>query len=208
MANDALIERFRAEMTALGARFIIDTKCDRFRDPDLTEALRIWREHCEAGGIPKRRDFTPQVMRPFLKKVAMFERVEQSFETYRYRARLTGQEFTLAYAEMSGKFIDEVLSAKYLVRWKKLGDVVLAWGGPVRYLTVTEAFSRNHSILEHFIAPLLDDAGKPTQLLFVCNFERRCEWDVIASEECRFFEDAFRDDDEPAHQLKRGTLHS
>ena len=186
MTDGALIERFKTEMTALNARFIIDTRCERFRDPDLADALTVWREHCEAGRIPRRRDLTPQVMRRFLKKVSIFERVAQPFGAYRYRARLTGQEFTRAYADMSGKFIDEVLSTKYLVRWKKLGDVVLAWGGPVRYLTVTEAFDRDYSALEHLIAPMLDDAGQTTQLLFVCNFVRGCQWDTLVAEESSF----------------------
>jgi hypothetical protein len=190
MGDDALIERFKAEMTALGARFIIDTQCARFRDPLLSEALAVWRAHCDAGGTARRRDLTPHAMRAFLKRVAVFERVAQPFNTYRYLARLTGQEFTLAYADMSGKFIDEVLPTKFLVRWKKLGDVVLAWGGPVRYLTVTEAFSRDYSVLEHFIAPLLDDAGKATQLLFVCSFERGCDWDTVVAEESRAAEGA------------------
>jgi hypothetical protein len=188
MANDAIVERFRTEMDALGARFIVDTQCVRFRDPDLSAVLKLWHEHCGADGIPKRRELTPQVLRTFVKKVSIFERVAQPFGTYRYRARLTGQEFTLAYANMSGKFLDEILSPKYLLRWKKLGDLVLAWGGPVRYLTVTEAFSREHSVLEHFIAPLLDDGGKATQLLFVCNFERGRAWETVVAEEQKIAE--------------------
>jgi len=190
MTDMALIDRFRAEMKALGARFIIDTKCDRFRDPDLVQARNVWRSRCGAGGIPKHHDLPPKVMRPFLKKVAIFERVAAPSGHHRYRARLTGQEFTLAYDEMSGRFLDEVLSQKYLARWTKIVDVVLAWGRPVRYLTVTEAFGRGHSVLEHFIAPLLDDAGAATHLLFVCNFERRCEWDTVVADESRPWDDA------------------
>lgn len=186
MTDDAVIEHFRSEMASLGARFVIDTACRRFRDPDLAAALAMWRDHCPPDGLPTRRSLTPQVMRRFLKKVAIFERIAAPFGTFRYRARLTGQEFALAYADLSGKYLDEVVPAKYLVRWKKLGDVVLAWGGPVRYLTVTEAFGREYSALEHFIAPLLDNAGNPTQLLFVCNFERGCAWDAIIAEEGRF----------------------
>jgi hypothetical protein len=126
----------------------------------------------------------------FVKKVSIFERVPRPFGTYRYRARLTGQEFMLAYAEMSGKFLDEVLSPKYLLRWKKLGDLAFAWGAPVRYLTVTEAFSRDYSVLEHFIAPLLDEAGEATQLLFVCNFERGRAWESVVADERIFSEEA------------------
>jgi hypothetical protein len=188
MSNDAVIERFQQAMTALGARFIIDTRCDHFREPALAEALTVWQEHAGPTGIPKRRDLTPKVMQSFLKRVAVFERVDRPFGTYRYRARLTGQEFTLAYAEMSGKFLDEVLPKKFLVRWKLLGDVVLAWGKPIRYLTPTEAFSRDYSVLEQLMAPMLDDAGNATLLLFVGNFERGQDWAAVEAAEAAFLE--------------------
>lgn len=183
MSDDAVIERFQEAMTALGARFVIDTHCDHFHEPALAEALKVWQDHSGPTGIPKRRDLTPKVMQPFLKRVAVFERVDQPFGTYRYRARVTGEEFTRAYAEMSGKFLDEVLPKKFLVRWKLLGDVVLAWGRPIRYLTPTEAFNRGFSVLEQLMAPMLDDAGRATQILFVGNFERGRDWAEVQAEE-------------------------
>jgi hypothetical protein len=186
MSEDELIEQFQNEMTATGARFIADTRCDRFRDPALATALKVWREHAETTGIPKRRDLTPRIMQSFLKKVALFERIDQPFGTHRFRARLTGQEFTLAYAEMSGKFLDEVVPAKALMRWTLLGNFVLSWGRPLRYLTVTEAFNRDNSVLEQLMAPLLDDAGNVTQILFVGNFERGRDWATVAAEEETF----------------------
>ncbi len=188
MSDDAVIERFQAAMSALGARFIIDTRCAHFHEPALAAALKVWQDHAGPTGLPKRRDLTPKVMQPFLKRVALFERVDQPFGTYRYRARLTGQEFTRAYAEMSGKFLDEVLPKKFLVRWKLLGDVVLAWGRPIRYLTPTEAFNREFSVLEHLMAPMLDDAGQATQILLVGNFERGRDWAEVQAEEKKFQE--------------------
>lgn len=184
--SGALVEQFCEKMTAWGARFIVDTQCTRFRHPALAEALEVWRRQADPQGVVARRAMTPKILQPFITKTALFERIDQPLGAYRWRARVTGQEFTLAYAEMSGKFLDEVLPPKYLLRWRSLGDLVLACGGPVRYLTVTEAFHRENSVLEHLFVPLADDAGKLSQLLLVCHFERGAEWKTVVAEEAGF----------------------
>lgn len=187
MSDQANFEHIRKTAAQLGAHMLLDPHCVRFRDPALGEALEVWRA-IAGDGIPKRRDMTPKVMRPFLNKVALMERLDQPHGTFRYRARLTGQEFTLAYAEMSGKFFDEVVPKKYLARWKQLIDGVLSAMQPLRCLIVPEAFNRDHSVLEMLLAPLLDDDGKANQILFVGKFERGASWAAVAAEEQRFLD--------------------
>ncbi len=182
MSDEAVFEQMRKTAVELEANMLLDPHCVRFRDPALGEALKVWRT-AASDGLPKRRDMTPKVLRPFLNKVALMERLDQPHGTFRYRARLTGQEFTLAYAEMSGKFLDEVVPKKYLARWKLLIDGVLTAMQPLRCLVVPEAFNRDHSVLEMLLAPMLDDDGKPNQILFVGNFERGRDWAAVQAEE-------------------------
>ena len=176
------IERLRGLLADAGTRFIVDSRCDRFREPALAEALAVWREKANGNSAPRRSDMTPQAMRNFVKRVALFEAVPTECGT-RYRARITGQEFTFAYADMTGKFIDEVVPPKYLVRWMAAVEAVQAHMGPFRMIGVPEAFDRDHSVLEMLLAPLLDDDDKPNFVLFVGNFERGRAWvDVEADE--------------------------
>lgn len=184
MADSELIEQFCQNMTAWGARFILDTQCNRFRHPALAQALAVCREHAGPDGLTNRKALNPRVMQPFLKKVALFERVEHPPGPKRWRARVTGEEFTLAYAEMSGKYLDEVLQRKFLLRWKALADFVLAWGKPVRYLTVTEAFNRDNSVLEHLLVPLM--GNELSHMLLVGHFQRGAKWDTVVAEEAAF----------------------
>jgi PAS domain len=179
-----VMENLRRALISAGARAFFDPQCRSFRDPVLAEALTLWRANA-GSGIPPRRAMTPQTMRAFLTKVALFERIDQPFCAYRYRARLTGPEFTRAYADMTGKFLDDVVPKAYFGRWKLMLDAVLAHGAPFRCITVPEAFNRDHSVLEMLLAPLADDAGKPNQVLFVGNFERGKVWAEVEAEEAK-----------------------
>jgi Uncharacterized protein conserved in bacteria len=183
METDPALIDLDAQLTAEGARFLLDTKLDHFRNPRLADALLFWRENTSPGSIPPRRHFTPQAMRSFLRNVALFERMVQQDGTYRVRARLTGQEFTKVYTEMSGHFIDEIVPDKYLRRWTLLIDAVLGYRRPIRTLAVPEAFDRKHSVVELLLAPLAGDDGEPSLVLVVCSFEFGTSWQTIWNEE-------------------------
>lgn len=185
MTDEAVLASFSTQMIALGGKFVLDARCARFRAPVLGLALAWWREAAGPAGIPRREAMTPAVMRPFIKKIALFERVERHGGGHRYRARLTGQEFAAAYTEMSGKFVDEVVPEKYLPRWNLVADMALACQAPIRLLLLPEAFNRDHSVLECLIAPLLDETERPTQFFVVANFERGQSWAAVEAEEAR-----------------------
>lgn len=166
-----------------GGRYIIDTGCGRFRHPALADALGVWRTHAGSSGIPRCRDLGPQVMRTFLKKIALFELVERFPGVFDYRARLTGPEFSAAYTEMTGRFFDEAVNGKYLLRFRLLADAALATRKPFRCLCVPEASKHANAILEFLLAPLLDDSDEVKQILFVGNFERGRDWASVEAEE-------------------------
>ncbi len=181
--NREAIEVLRRTLTRDQSRYIIDTDCSRFNHPALAEALRIWRAHAAPHGIPSHRDLGPQVMRPFLKKVALFEYVERFPGEFDFRARLTGPEFSAAYTEMTGKFFDEVANRKHVSRFRSLAATMLAYRQPFRCLCVPEAFTHEDVTLEFLLAPLLDDSGETRQILFVGNFERHRSWSSVTAEE-------------------------
>lgn len=188
MPDDSVIEDLRAALTNDGLQFLIDTRLQHFRHPQLAEALEFWRKRTGPDGIPVRRDFTPQTMRAFLDRVALFEGVKQPTGASRLRARLTGREFARSYAEMSGKYIDEIVPERYRARWNLIWNAVVGFRRPFRMVQVPEAFNRKHSIVEYLLAPLLDDAGELNQVLMVCNFEFGVPWETVQAEEAEYLD--------------------
>jgi hypothetical protein len=186
MGGSDAMERLKAAFADSGASLIIDGRCDRFRSPALAGALAVWRDKAGSAVAPRRSDMTPQVMRPFLKRVALFECLPGERGTVRYRARITSQEFAAAFAEMTGKFVDEVVDPKYLARWKAVLEVVQARLAPLRIIGVPQAFNRDNSVLEMVLVPLLDDDGKPNFVLFVGNFEHGRDWAEVEADEARY----------------------
>lgn len=182
---NAVIDKLLVDLRDQGVKVLLDPEIVRFRNPTLAEALKLWHQKAAegAGGIPFRRDFTPQSMRPFLQKIALFEAVKQPPDSYRLRARLTGNEFARTFAEMSGKFIDECVPAKFLRRWTLIWEALADSRRPFRGLNIPEAFGRNHSVVEWLAAPLLDDCGDLTQALLVCNFEFGGSWEAVCISE-------------------------
>jgi hypothetical protein len=183
MPESVVIERLREELARLHWTGLIDADCGRFRDRQLADALRLWRDQRGPEGMPRRSAFTPQNLQPFLKKVALFERIDGPDGRHRYRARLTGQMFGRIWTEMSGHIFDDKVPFAYLPRWYTIGDGLLAHGHPIRLIGLPEAFGRDYLVAEILLAPMLDDDGLATQILAVVNAESDRSWSEIEAEE-------------------------
>lgn len=156
---------------------LCDPYC-RFTDHKLHDALQLWLAK-GGGGIPYRKDMTARLLQPYISQLSIFERLTGPEGDRRWRVRLMGTEVALTTAEMTGKFVDEVIPECYLERWLQTGETILASGRPVRLLRRADSFGKQHIVSEEFTAPLRNDSGAVEMTIGISSFENFDPWDVV-----------------------------
>jgi hypothetical protein len=172
-----VVERFNQTAHANGWPVLCDPYC-RFIDPKLNDAAQLWREKAQSG-IPYRHDMTVRLLQPFVSQLSIYERQRLPDGATRWKARLMGTDVALAMAEMSGKYIDEVLKPEFLPRWKLTGETLLEHGGPLRFLRRVDSFGKRYMVGEDFAAPLLNDRGQMEISMSVSSFDIFDPWEIV-----------------------------
>jgi hypothetical protein len=143
-----------------------------FRQPQMQDLLEIWRElAAEAGGIPRRKDLTPQKLRAHLKDVGIYERLHDANGHMRYRARVMGARFGAVLGNFTGRYFDEVVPPNFLKRWYAAPDAVLAEKAPLRFVSRSETSGKGFMTGEYLMCPLLGDDGAVNTVLSSAIFE-------------------------------------
>jgi hypothetical protein len=133
-----------------------------FDTPELNALLAVWNEKAR-DHWPRRADFDARSLKPFLRNIAIVERVESGGA--RYRLRYFGSDFVRLFGEQSGRFVDEFLPPENLPRWTLAYETVLLAGLPMRF-TAEFAIPRISFLkAESFSAPLAAEAGMGSMLL-------------------------------------------
>jgi len=158
--------------------------CDqslRFVHPELTRLLDLWRSEAHDGAIPPRRVMSPRLLKPFLRDVALYERLSGGAER-RYRVRLMGTAFAQILGDLTGKFIDEAIPADYVKRWHGALDATLGVRAPLRFLSREDTKGMTFLTGEFFAAPLLADDGQMNLVLAAARFSGKRPWEVVDAE--------------------------
>jgi PAS domain len=75
--------------------------------PELAALLRLWEARRPSLGLPRRADFTPEVLQPWLGNVGILD-VER--HPLRFRIRLAGTVLTGLYGQdYTGRYLEEVV---------------------------------------------------------------------------------------------------
>ena len=112
---------------------LYDASC-QFGHAELSKLLSLWRSMTGRGGIPRRRDMTARLLRPYMRMLSLYERVLADDGARRHRVRLMGSAVVQVLGELTGHFLDEVVPEEFLPRWCPMIDVPLAAGAPMRLL--------------------------------------------------------------------------
>lgn len=147
-----------------------DAEC-AFTFAPLYELLAIWRGKAGPAGIPFRRHMTARVLKPFLKMMALHERVPGPDGTRQYRVRLMGEDITDIAGAASGKFYGDFLPAQSVLVWNAMTDAVLCHGAPVRMVIRADELDKPYLVGELFAAPLLADDGSASIVLTAGRFK-------------------------------------
>jgi len=113
-------------------------RCDsalEFERPELNALCGIWRSIAAGKGVPSRADFDARTLKPFLRNIAIVERVFFDAGKSRYRSRLTGSAIVEVAGENTGHFLDEHIPPEFLPRWTNAYDAVLDSGTPMRFVS-------------------------------------------------------------------------
>jgi hypothetical protein len=158
--------------------------CDaeaRFSHPDLARLLAIWRSEAGRAGIPSRKCMSPRVLKPFLRDVALYERIEEGGRR-RYRVRLMGTAFAQIMGDLTGKYVDEAVPSEFVSRWHAALDATLGAQKPLRFLGREDTKQMTFLTGEFFSAPLLSDDGQMNQVLAAARYSGKRSWEEIERE--------------------------
>lgn len=182
-----------AEGNAPGARYTRMAQengwvgiCDptlNFRAPELLELCHQWRHLKGTGGIPRRTDFTPRVLKNALPHLAIYECVNCPNLGKRYRVRLMGTRFAEVMGDLTGKFVDEAIAPQFLPRWYAALDAVLEARVPLRFLSRSDTTDKKFLLGEFFEAPLLNDSGEARLVLAAGIYSAMQSWNEILEQE-------------------------
>lgn len=170
-------ERFNRLASENRWAVLCDPYC-HFTDPKLCEMVSVWQSKAN-GGIPYRRDMTVRILQPFISQLSIYELVSSEDGSIRWRVRLMGTEVALTTAEMTGKFLDEVVPQDFLDRWNAVGEAILDAGCPLRVLRRADSFGKRHIVSEEFVAPLANDSGRPEMTMSISSFENFDSWEIV-----------------------------
>jgi hypothetical protein len=165
--------------TQLGWPMVCDESCD-FSNPILASLLELWRAEA-GGGIPPRETFTARKLQPFMRNIAIYERMGDG-DQRRYRVRLMGSGIVQYYGELTGKYLDEVVPERFLPRWYAASDIALTVGAPMRLLERADTFDKSYIVAEYFSAPLASPSGAAKFLLLGMDFDGRRPWSMVEAE--------------------------
>ena len=141
-------------------------RCDgelAFGRPELGALLELWRSKA-AGGIPARAAFDMRALKAFLTHMIILER-HGSGEGRRYMFRLFGSAHLQLFGEHTGRYLDEMVSAKMLPSWLAVYDAVLSTRQPLRIETHFRVPSSNFLRGEIFAAPMANSSGAEDMIL-------------------------------------------
>ena len=159
--------------------------CDEslsFAHPDLLKLLELWRSEAGPAGIPPRRVMSPRLLKPFLRDVALYERLTGEGGKRRYRVRLMGTAFAQILGDLTGKFIDEAIPADFVIRWHASLDATLGARAPLRFLGREDTKGMTFLTGEFFSAPLLADDGQMSIVLAAARFSGKRPWEEVDAE--------------------------
>jgi len=151
-------DRYNALATAQGWRSACYAALE-FKNDALSDLLAIWRRVAPSGGIPRRKELTPRLLRAHLADIAIYERSRSADGRERYRMRVTGARYSSVIGDFSGRYLDETVPPSVLTRWHAAPNAVIAAGAPLRFVSRTETVDKPFITGEYMMAPLIGDSG-------------------------------------------------
>lgn len=138
-------------------------RCDALapsRDKKLNDFRALWQEKA-AESIPKRSDFGMRELKPYMRNIAIVERIEvDNAIGHTYKFRLFGSALSLVFGEHTNQTIEDIVLPNTVPGWIAFYDLVLTTKQPI---LLSNMFTSSYTVAEKnevLAVPLADDAGK------------------------------------------------
>jgi hypothetical protein len=154
-----------------------------FRRREFSGLVEIWRENALPQGIPKRANITHRSLGSLLASVAIYQRIPVREGVFRYRVRMIGSVLAEMLGDMTGRFLDESVPARFLPRWQATLDACFAARSPLRFLTRSDSLNKSHVLGEYFAAPLLSENGTTDLVLAAGHHSAEKSWTESCAKE-------------------------
>jgi hypothetical protein len=144
---------FNAQARAQGWPFSCDARLV-FLSPELHALHALWLKKARMNSVPTRGDFEARDLKPFLRNIAIFERVLNGYGTWRHRTRFFGSVLAQRVGELTDQNLEDVASKKYTPALIACIDAALATGTPLRFVARPDAPELSHLVAESILCPL------------------------------------------------------
>ncbi|HSC19061.1 MAG TPA: PAS domain-containing protein [Rhizomicrobium sp.] len=167
---DTLIDQFNRRARAKGWLQFCDP-ANAFILKDCEELTALWHKMRKGMGTPRRRDFCPRVLKPYLSRLVLVERVEDAPPAFRFR--LVGTMVTDTLSERTGQgFHHPTATAEQTERWTHSALLSLQVLKPLRFPIVMQ----ERMVGETVSLPLADDNDEPRFVLAYGRYEPERNW--------------------------------
>ena len=125
--------------------------------PKLAAFDALWRGQAALRAIPRRSDFTPRLLAPFLLNLTFVERCLDDQGRRRYRHRLFGSALAEKMGNCTGKYLEDIVPAEKVANWTRAYDAATMGNAPLHFLTPFGLPGMDHLMIETLLAPVATD---------------------------------------------------
>lgn len=139
-----------------------------FELPYYNDVVNLWRQKAAPDRIPARSHISARDLKPFLRYIAMAERIQENPSVYRWK--LIGTKVAEVLGEHTGKLFEDSVAPEHLQRWNEVCDMVLSGTQPWRFYGEVTVSGRDYLIADNLYLPLADDDGTPRFVMALCRY--------------------------------------
>jgi hypothetical protein len=141
--------------------------------PKLAGFDALWRGVAALRPLPRRSDFSPRLLAPYLLNLTFVERCLDDEGRRRYRHRLFGSGLAEKMGNCTGKYLEEIVPPEKVANWTRAYDAATLGDGPVHYLAPFGLPGKDYLMIETLLAPVATDNDTRYGFLGVAYFFAR-----------------------------------
>jgi hypothetical protein len=145
-----------------------------FVQPELTILYDLWRTKADQiHALPRREDLDIRLLKPFLRHVAVLEKVAIVPNRSSYRVRLQGSFLVEHFGDQTGKLMEDSVPAELNDRWAAVYDALLEARRPLRLQGTYKQERMDYLAGESLAVPLGNGDAPPISVLSATYYTRR-----------------------------------
>jgi hypothetical protein len=125
--------------------------------PKLAGFDALWRGVAALRPLPRRSDFGPRLLAPYLINLTFVERCLDDQGRRRYRHRLFGSALAEKMGNCTGKYLEEMIPPEKVPNWSRAYDAATMGSQPVHFLAPFGLPGMDYLMIETLLAPVATD---------------------------------------------------